>query len=96
VPVTEKPHFDAPCPGIAWRLWPALTGSFRPRRWKGRAFILLKAGVAERESSKHAEFLVTGLPTILGIRHRHGREPVATNQKLPSEVVRMSISASYG
>jgi hypothetical protein len=46
---------------------------------EGGAFILLKTGVAERESSKQGEVLVTGLPKILGIRLRHGREPVATD-----------------
>jgi hypothetical protein len=38
------------------------------------AFIPLKTGLAERESSKQAEVLLAGLPTILGIRLRHGRE----------------------
>ena len=60
------------------------------------AFIQLKTGLAERESTKQAEVLLAGLPTILGIRLRHGREPVAKDLKLHSEVVRTPISAGYG
>jgi hypothetical protein len=63
---------------------------------EGEAFILLKTGLAERESSKQAEALLAGLPTILGIRRWHGRESVATDWKLHSEVVWTSISAGYG
>jgi hypothetical protein len=62
----------------------------------GAAFILLKTGLAERDSSKQAEALLAGLPTILGIRLRHGREPVATDLNLHSEVASPPISAGYG
>ena len=87
VPVTEKPHLTPLCPGIARRVWPARDRIVSAAMLGGAAFILLKTGLAERESSKQVEALLAGLPTILGIRLRHGREPVATDLNLHSEIV---------
>ena len=92
----RKAPSDAPCPGIARRVWPVRDRIVSAAMMEGGAFIQLKSGLAERESSKQAEALLAGLPTILGIRLRHGREPVAKDGKLHSEVVQAQISARYG
>jgi hypothetical protein len=96
LPVTKKPHLTPLVRASRGAFGLRMTGSFRPRGWKGRAFIPLKNGVAERESSKQAEALVADLLTILGISESARRELVPRDWSLHSQVVRTSISARYG
>jgi hypothetical protein len=47
----------------------------------GGAFILLKAGRAERESAKQAEIRLASLLKILGIARSRGPKPLAKHEQ---------------